>query len=115
MRRAEIVNDALLAIADSSRRVLLQRLAHGPATSGQLADLLPVSRPATSKHLHVLVHAGLIRTTVLGREHWHELAPSRLYEVERWITGLAETWASAPTLKRATPYRAKPTTRGARP
>jgi DNA-binding transcriptional ArsR family regulator len=62
---------------------LLQRLAHGPATSGQLAELLSVSRPATSQHLQVLHAAGLVRSTALGRNRWHELAPGPLYLVGR--------------------------------
>jgi DNA-binding transcriptional ArsR family regulator len=88
----------LNALADPSRRVLLQRLAHGPATSGQLAELLSVSRPATSQHLQVLQAAGLVRSTALGRHRWHELAPGPLYLVEQWVRSLADTWAAAPTL-----------------
>ena len=88
----------LAALADPSRRALLQRLAHGPATSGQLADLLPVSRPATSQHLRVLSDAGLLATTVRGRQHWHELSTPRLAEIEHWIRTLIGTWTDAPTL-----------------
>jgi DNA-binding transcriptional ArsR family regulator len=69
---------------------MLQRLAHGPATSGQLADLLPTSRPAASQHVRVLHEAGLLRTTVRGRQHWHELAPARVREVERWVHQLLD-------------------------
>ncbi|MEV8510356.1 metalloregulator ArsR/SmtB family transcription factor [Actinoplanes sp. NPDC051475] len=86
------------ALADPSRRVLLQRLAHGPATSGQLAELLSVSRPATSQHLQVLQATGLVRATALGRHRWYELAPGPLYLVEQWVRGLADTWAAAPSL-----------------
>lgn len=88
----------LNALADPSRRVLLQRLAHGPATSGQLAELLSISRPATSQHLQVLQAADLVRSTALGRHRWYELAPGPLYLVEQWVRGLADTWAAAPTL-----------------
>lgn len=91
----------LQALSDSSRRMLLQRLALGPATSGQLAGVLSVSRPATSQHLRVLLEAGLVRTTIVGRQHWHELAPSNLYDVERWIGALAEAWTTAPALQPA--------------
>ena len=95
------LSPVLAALADPSRRALLQRLAHGPATSGQLADLLPVSRPATSQHLAVLVAAGLVTTTVRGRQHWHSLAAAPFVEVERWIRMIMETWTSAPTLTTA--------------
>ncbi|GAA1657753.1 hypothetical protein GCM10009744_58570 [Kribbella alba] len=94
----QVVQAVLVALADPSRRTLLQRLAHGPATSGQLADLLPMSRPAVSQHIKVLADAGLLSTTVQGREHWHELAPGGLSEVEQWIAILVDRWTAAPTL-----------------
>ena len=88
----------LAALADPSRRALLQRLAHGPATSGQLAELLPISRPATSQHLRVLSSAGLMETTVRGRQHWHALSTAGLAEVEHWVRTVMEIWTAAPTL-----------------
>ena len=90
---------AFAALADPSRRALLQRLAHGPATSGQLAELLSVSRPATSQHLGVLLDSGLVTTTPVGRHRWQELAPAPIYLVESWTGRLVETWAGAPTLR----------------
>jgi DNA-binding transcriptional ArsR family regulator len=92
----------LAALADPSRRALLQRLAHGPATSGQLAALLPISRPATSQHLRVLIEAGLLDTTVRGRQHWHALSTAGLSEVEHWVRTVIDTWAAAPTLTTVT-------------
>jgi DNA-binding transcriptional ArsR family regulator len=89
----------LQALADPSRRQLLQRLALGPATSGQLAEILTVSRPATSQHLGVLQQAGLIRSTITGRNRWNELTPGALYEIEQWIKTISDTWADAPTLE----------------
>jgi DNA-binding transcriptional ArsR family regulator len=97
--RVDELGAALFAVADPSRRALLQRLAHGPATSGQLAELLPsMSRPAVSQHLRVLAEAGLLRTTVRGRRHWHELATPHLSGIERWVRTLIDTWTAAPTL-----------------
>jgi DNA-binding transcriptional ArsR family regulator len=92
----------LAALADPSRRALLQRLAHGPATSGQLAELLPISRPATSQHLRVLAESGLLDTTVRGRQHWHALSTTGLVEAEHWIRTIVAAWASAPTLSKET-------------
>jgi DNA-binding transcriptional ArsR family regulator len=97
--RPDPLGAVLSALADPSRRALLQRLAHGPATSGQLAELLPtMSRPAASQHLRVLADAGLLRTTIRGRRHWHELSIARLSEVEQWIRTLVGIWTAAPTL-----------------
>jgi DNA-binding transcriptional ArsR family regulator len=90
---------AFAALADPSRRTLLQRLAHGPATSGQLSELLSVSRPRTSQHLRVLQEAGLVNTVPLDRHRWQELAPAPIYLVEHWTGRLVETWASAPTIR----------------
>jgi DNA-binding transcriptional ArsR family regulator len=86
------------ALSDPSRRLILQRLSHGPATSGQLAALLTTSRPAASQHLAHLGKAGLVTSTIIGRHRWHELAPSALYELERWVRLLVETWAGSPPL-----------------
>src|SRR3954470_13003910 len=88
----------LQALSDPSRRLLLQRLSHGPATAGQLAAILTSSRPAASQHLAHLLRAGLVTATTVGRNRWHELTPTALYELERWLQVLTETWAAAPSL-----------------
>jgi DNA-binding transcriptional ArsR family regulator len=84
----------LVAVADRSRRILLQRLAHGPATTGQLAELLPMSRPAVSQHIKVLQDAGLVTTQVRGRHRWHELSPGPLAAIERWAADLSTRHAA---------------------
>ena len=48
------------AVADPTRRTILDRLSHGPATAGELAAPLPISKPAVSRHLRVLEQAGLL-------------------------------------------------------
>lgn len=83
------LDTVLAAVADRSRRVLLQRLAHGPATTGQLAELLPMSRPAVSQHLKALQDAGLVRTEVRGRHRWHELSPGPLTLIQTWAADLS--------------------------
>ncbi|MCW2502268.1 MAG: putative ArsR-family transcriptional regulator [Actinomycetia bacterium] len=92
------LDEVLGAVADRSRRILLQRLAHGPATTGQLAELLPMSRPAVSQHIRLLQDAGLIGTTVLGRHRWHQLAPGPLGQIEAWARELAAQHDKAPRL-----------------
>lgn len=89
----------LTAVAEPSRRVILQRLAHGPATTGQLSDLLPSSRPATSQHIKVLQAAGLITTTVVGRYSWHQLETEPLELVAAWASQTAGTGKLAPPLR----------------
>jgi DNA-binding transcriptional ArsR family regulator len=58
--------DAFLAIADPNRRYLLEELRRGPKTVGQLAAGLPVSRPAVSQHLKILLDAGLVDVHAQG-------------------------------------------------
>lgn len=89
--------DAVLSAAsDPTRRAILQRLAHGPATAGQLAELFPISRPAVSQHLKILRVAMLIRASRSGRQRWYELAPRRLFEAEEWFRRIAVIWSKAP-------------------
>jgi DNA-binding transcriptional ArsR family regulator len=79
----------LSAVADPSRRALLQRLALGEATTGQLAELLPMSRPAVSQHLKVLQEAGLVVSRARGRHRWHALAVEPLHLIRDWAATLA--------------------------
>jgi DNA-binding transcriptional ArsR family regulator len=89
---------ALGALMDPTRRAAVQRLAQGPATASQLAQLAPISRPAVSQHLKVLREAGLVRATQSGRHVWYELAGTRLLDTKRWLDSLIDAWADAPTL-----------------
>jgi DNA-binding transcriptional ArsR family regulator len=80
------------ALADPTRRAILERLAHGEATVSELAEPFPVSVQAVSKHLKVLEGAGLI---VRGRTA--QLRPSRidgapLREAAEWIDGYSSFW-----------------------
>jgi DNA-binding transcriptional ArsR family regulator len=84
-----VVQTVFAALADPSRRRMLARLAQGPATTGQLADLFPISRPAVSQHLRLIQQAGLISTETVGRHRWHELRPDGLLAVAQWANELA--------------------------
>lgn len=92
------LSETLRALADPSRRRQLMRLTQGPATSGQLAELLSMSRPAGSQHLAVLVGAGLVLTTPLGRQRWHEISPDRLYRAQGWLTELLKASEPGPAI-----------------
>lgn len=87
------------ALADPSRRRMIARLAQGPATTGQLAELFPISRPAVSQHLRLLQDAGLVHTTVVGRHRWHELSADALLAAAQWAYELAARHAKAPPLR----------------
>ena len=98
------IDEAISAVADSTRRAMLQRLAHGPATVGQLAALFPISRPAVSQHVRVLRDAGLVRPLTALRTAPYELLPGPLFLVETWVREVVDSWTTAP------PARAEPLT-----
>jgi DNA-binding transcriptional ArsR family regulator len=82
-----------VAVADPTRRLLLERLRHGGASSIQaLGEGLPMTRQAVTKHLDVLRDAGLVRVRRDGRERVHELEPAPLEAVDAWLRPYAEAW-----------------------
>jgi DNA-binding transcriptional ArsR family regulator len=85
---------AWLALADGTRRAIVQRLARGPLAVGELARDLPVSRPAVSQHLKVVKCAGLVCERAAGTRRIYRLEPSGLEplraELDRfWTQALA--------------------------
>ena len=83
---------AWLALADGTRRTIVERLAHGPLAVGELARELPVSRPAVSQHLKVLKSAGLVRDRAAGTRRVYRLDPTGL---EALRADLDRFWAQA--------------------
>ncbi len=80
------------ALADATRREILARLARGEATVGELAAPFEISRPAISKHLRVLEHAGLIHRTRDGRVQRCELEAAPMREAAEWVERYREFW-----------------------
>ncbi|MDA2893619.1 metalloregulator ArsR/SmtB family transcription factor [Mycolicibacterium sp. BiH015] len=68
--------DPWAALADGTRRTIFKRLADGPMAVGELADGLPVSRPAVSQHLKVLRGAGLVADRRVGTRRLYQVNPS---------------------------------------
>jgi DNA-binding transcriptional ArsR family regulator len=75
------------ALADPARRSMVERLTHGPASLGQLAEPLAMSLPAVAQHLRVLVLAGLVRTRKVGRRRICELDGATLRLLGWWLSG----------------------------
>ena len=89
----EEVRSVLVALADPTRRQLLDLLAaQGAATATTLAGRLPVSRQAIVKHLAVLDAAGLVVGSRVGREVRYSLRPAGLDATTRWMSSLAADW-----------------------
>jgi DNA-binding transcriptional ArsR family regulator len=77
--------DAFLAIADANRRHILEELRRGPKTVGQLADGLPVSRPAVSQHLKVLLDSGLVTASARGTSRVYALSTRGFTRLNLWL------------------------------
>src|SRR3954470_5956415 len=80
------------ALADPSRRTMLERLTAGPASVSELAQPLSMSLPAVVQHLHVLEESGLVRTEKLGRVRTCTIQPAALRSAEAWIGERRTTW-----------------------
>ncbi|MEJ6398471.1 ArsR/SmtB family transcription factor [Yoonia sp. 208BN28-4] len=76
------------ALADPTRRAILECLRTGPQPVGKLADALPVSRPAVSQHLRVLSDAGLLTVTAQGNRRFYAIAPTGIDDLRRYLDGL---------------------------
>jgi DNA-binding transcriptional ArsR family regulator len=80
------------AIADPTRRAILNVLAEGEINVGSLADRFPISLNGVSKHVKVLERAGLVQRTVHGREHRLRLHAEPLREATLWLEHYRSFW-----------------------
>jgi DNA-binding transcriptional ArsR family regulator len=85
--------ESLAAVADPTRRQILQLLVAGEVTAGELAAGFPVSRPAVSRHLRVLREAGLVRVRSDGRRRLYALDTEPLRELDAWLDPYRQLWA----------------------
>ena len=92
MHRARADADVFRAIADPTRRAILDRLRAGPMMVNALADDFAQSRPAISKHLRVLREARLVSEQRVGRERYYQIQPAPLHQVAGWIEGYRLFW-----------------------
>jgi DNA-binding transcriptional ArsR family regulator len=80
------------ALADPSRRIIVERLSRGPASVGELAHPLPMSLPAVVQHLQVLESSGLVRSEKRGRVRTCQIEPAALRPAEQWISARRSNW-----------------------
>ena len=93
VERSQSVLDGVFgAIADPTRRAILQQLGRNPARVTDIAKKFPVSLNAVSKHLVVLERAGLLRREVRGRDHICSLNAQPLREASFWIEEMRAFW-----------------------
>jgi DNA-binding transcriptional ArsR family regulator len=94
MARPAIGTDVFRAIADETRRALLDRLNNDEESVGALAEEFDISLPAISQHLKVLRNAGLVVERRAGRERLYSLDPTPLGTVVDWLAHYQVFWAS---------------------
>src|SRR5262245_27407721 len=80
------------ALADPTRRAIVERLVQRPAAVKALAEPLAMSLPAVMQHLKVLEEAGVIVTEKVGRVRSCRIEPTALRDAERWLSGQRTEW-----------------------
>jgi DNA-binding transcriptional ArsR family regulator len=90
----QVLDRTYAALADPTRRRLLETLRGGDARITDLAAPLPMSFAGVSRHIGVLESAGLISREVRGREHWVSLRPDGLTTASQWIADQTEFWST---------------------
>lgn len=85
---------ALEALADRTRRTIVELLAEGEQSAGELAAAFETSRPAISRHLRVLREHGLVSAREEGRRRVYALEPGPLAELDEWLSHYRSFWTS---------------------
>ena len=80
------------ALADPTRRALVERLVQGAATVSELAQPLPMSLPAVMLHLKVLEESGLVTSEKVGRVRTCRIDPTMLSQAEQWVAERRQMW-----------------------
>ena len=92
MARASTTSDVFNAIAEVSRREILDALMAGEKAVGAIVDDLSMSQPQVSKHLRVLSEVGLVKCRVQGRHRLYSLEPARLRPLHDWLAKYEQAW-----------------------
>ena len=88
------VDQTFSAIADPTRRAIIQILMSGPSRVTELSEPFSVSLNAISKHLKILERAGLVSREVRGREHWIRFNRAPLQDARSWVDSMLTFWDS---------------------
>ena len=88
----DLLNRTFAALADPTRRRILEHLAHGDRCVTDLARPYRMSLPAVSKHLHVLERAGLVQRRRRGRMHQLKLEAAPMQQAQQWIETYRRFW-----------------------
>jgi DNA-binding transcriptional ArsR family regulator len=86
--------NALEALADPTRRRIVELLADGERSAGDIAQEFPTARPGVSRHLRVLRERGLVRTRSEGQRRLYSLDPAPLAELDEWLARYRGFWSN---------------------
>ena len=92
MARTPTTTDAFNAVAEASRRELLNAIGTGEVTVGELVERLDLSQPQVSKHLGVLRAVDLVRVRTDGRHRWYRVNGMALKPIYDWVRSFESTW-----------------------
>ena len=85
-------DDTFAALADPTRRAILQQLMNGPARISEIASPFSMSLNAVSKHVRILERARLIERKVCGREHWIRFNREAMHDARNWADAMLTFW-----------------------
>ncbi len=92
MQHNQTLDRTFFALSDPTRRSILERLARGPATLGQLAEPFGLTLNGVKKHVGILETVDLVITAKVGRVRECRLGPAHLEHATRWIDAYRRTW-----------------------
>jgi len=92
MVQSAIADDVFHALANATRRKVVERLSVGPASVSELAEPFDMQLPSFVQHLSVLERSRLIRSTKRGRVRTYEIAPERFKVAEDWLAARRQLW-----------------------
>jgi DNA-binding transcriptional ArsR family regulator len=93
-RQAARLNDVFRALADPTRRAILERLASGSVGTSALAKDFEMALPSFTQHLDVLEECGLVKSIKLGRIRMYKLAPQPYKPVNQWLHRQSRAWTA---------------------
>jgi DNA-binding transcriptional ArsR family regulator len=92
LNQATPLDRVFQALADPSRRIMVERLSRGPASVSELAQPFDMSLPAVVQHLQVLEASGLVRSEKVGRVRTCRIEPAALRSAEQWMIERRTSW-----------------------
>ncbi len=94
MVQSAVADDVFYALANATRRMVLEQLSAGPATVSELAAPFDMKLPSFVQHLSVLEQSRLVKSKKRGRVRTYELAPERMKVAEDWLSQRRQEWES---------------------